>query len=153
MRSPFFHSISKAFSKSTNTAKRCPLFCCCLIMASWSLTIWSTVFRPRRNPVCILALATSLGPFTRLRYRRVEPGHLYRAIRPARRWHPGPIVRASTCKHSKPFIRRDRSPMTISQYDIRQSYRRCIPVPGKDDVFPKKHALCIALYTRGLGVA
>ena len=54
MRSPFFHTISKAFSKSTNTAKRCPLFCCRLIMASWSLTIWSTVFRPRRNPVCIL---------------------------------------------------------------------------------------------------
>jgi len=49
-----FHTISKAFSKSTNTAKRCPLFCYCLIMASWILTIWSTVFRPRRNPVCIL---------------------------------------------------------------------------------------------------
>jgi len=55
---------------------------------------------------------------TRLRYRLIGPGHLYRATRPSRRWHSDSNVRVSSLQLEQTLIRRGRSPRTVFQYDI-----------------------------------
>ena len=80
-----------------------------------------------------LRLKRQVSVHSRLHYRLIGPGHLYRATRPSRRWHPDSNVRVSSLQ-SKPWFAEAEAPGLFFSTTFRQSYRRCIPVPGRDNV-------------------